>query len=173
MKLIGTKWALAGLAALLLAACGGKSSSSTPAAPAKTLSITTANGTGTTTSFDATSANSTYSAHQSATEGKTVIQVCGDVDADQDCSQLIVMTLDGTTAKTYSLTAPDALSQIAYHDDESETGVLAHYLTSDGQVVVTEVGAHVKGTFTAALTCNSGCSGNVNVTGSFDVPVSQ
>ena len=171
MKLNRTSLAIAGLGALLLGACGGKSSSSP--APVTAMSITTDNGAGTTTRVDATSANSTYSAYQNATQGQTIVQVCADVDADQDCSHIVILTLDGTTAKTYSVTAPDAVSQINYHDDETETGVVSHYQSSDGQVVVTEVGASVKGTFAATMACNNGCAGNVTISGSFDVPLSQ
>lgn len=106
-----------------------------------------------------------------------MIHICSDVDKDNDCSILIIMTVAGTTAQTYSMTDPAALTQIVYHDDETETGVLSHYLSNGGQIVMSEVGAaggeFVKGTFNSTLACNSGCAGNIALTGTFSVALTQ
>jgi hypothetical protein len=166
-------WAIAVLGALLLAACsGGKGSP----APGNSLSISATDGTGTTTTFTANDSNATITAYRSAAENKTFVQVCADVDKDNDCSHLFIVTIDGTTAQTYPM-APDAVTQLVYHDDETETGVLSHYRSSDGAIQVTELGASagdaVKGTFDTTLACNSGCSGNLAVSGSFSVALTQ
>jgi hypothetical protein len=168
-------WSLAALA-LVLAACGGGKSGGTPA-PASSLSITTTDVAGTATTYTADGSNSIIAANKDPVTGKTIVQVCSDLDKDNDCSVLILMTIDGTTAQTYSMSSPDSLTQIVYHDDEAETGVLSHYLSSDGQIVVTESGSSagesVKGTFSSTLACNAGCSGNIVLSGTFSVVLSQ
>jgi len=176
MKLIRMNLAVWSLGALLLAACSG-SSDKKVAAPVNTLSISTTDAAGATTTFTADNSNSIISAYKNATENKTFVQICSDLDKDNDCSVMIVMTIDGTTAQTYSMSTPGTLTQIIYHDDETETGVLSHYLSSDGQIVVTDSGASagepLKGSFTSTLACNSGCSGNIVLSGTFNVAMSQ
>jgi hypothetical protein len=174
MRIHRLSWAIAVLGALLLTACsGGKGSP----APGNSLSISATDGTGATTTFTANDSNAIITAHKSVAENKTFIQVCADVDADNDCSHLFVVTIDGTTAQTYSMATPDAVTQVVYHDDETETGVLSHYRSGDGAIQVTELGSSageaVKGTFDTTLTCNSGCSGNLAVSGSFSVALTQ
>ena len=169
---------LAALGALLLAACGKSSMSSQggPApAPAARLALTTTDGAGTSTTFTATDANAQVSAYRSTAENQTVIQVCGDVGADGDCARIVILTIGGTTAQRYPLNTADTVTQLVYHADAPEAGVVNHYLSSAGTVDVTLIGAAageaVKGTFSATLTCNGGCAGDVTVTGSFDVPL--
>jgi hypothetical protein len=175
MKLNRMNLAVWSLGVLMLAACGGKGGG-TPA-PASSLSITTTDVAGTATTYTADGSNSIIAAHKDPITGKTIVQVCSDLDRDNDCSVLIIMSIDGTTAQTYSMASPDSLTQIVYHDDETETGVLSHYLSSDGQIVVTEIGSSagelVKGTFSSTLECNSYCSGNIVLSGTFSVVLSQ
>lgn len=175
MKLNRMNLAVWSLGALMLAACGG--SKSEPAAPSSSLSITTTDVAGTATTYTADVSNSIIATHKDPVTGKTIVQVCSDLDRDNDCSVLIIMTIDGTTAQTYSMASPDSLTQIVYHDDETETGVLSHYLSRDGQIVLTEVGSSagelVKGSFTSTLECNAYCSGNIVLSGTFSVVLSQ
>jgi len=178
MKFTRMKWAICGLCVLLLAACSSGSSGGggTPAA-ANSMSITTTDSAGAKSTFTADNSNSIISAYKNDVENKTIVQICSDVDKDNDCSRLIIITIDGTTAQKYSMNSPDSLTQIVYQDDETETGILSHYMSSDGEVDVSEIGSTagsaVKGAFTTTLACNSGCSGNITVTGNYNVALSQ
>jgi hypothetical protein len=166
-----------GLGALLLAACSGGGGGGKTTAPANAMTLSTTDPAGVTTTFTADNTNSIITTHKSEIENKTIVQICSDVDRDNDCSVMIIMTLDGTTAQTYSMDSAESLNQIVYHDDETETGVLSHYISTGGQIVVSEVGSSkddpVKGTFTAALACISGCSGNIALSGTFGFALSE
>ena len=176
MKLIRMNLAVWSLGALLLAACSS-GGNKTPPAPGSSLSITTTNAAGVPSTYTADNSNSIITAHKNEIENKTIIKICSDLDRDNDCSVLIIMTLDGTTARTYSMNTPDALTQIIYHDDETETGLISHYLSSDGQIVVSESGSSagewVKGSFASTLACNAGCAGNIVLAGTFSLALSE
>jgi hypothetical protein len=173
MKTIRKSWAIWAAGALLLAACSSGGGGGTTPTSANKLTLTTTDGTGATATITADDTNAIVTTHVSDADGKTLVQICADVDKDNDCSHLVIMTIDGTTAQTYPMDDTDPLNnnQIVYHDDETESGILSHYLGTKGQIVLSEVGApgaQVKGTFTTTLACNSGCAGNLTLAGEFD-----
>lgn len=173
MKLFKIKWSVLSIGVLLLAACSGGGGSTS----ANRMSITTTDASGTQTTFVATSANSMFSAYTNTTENKTVVEICSDVDHDNDCSKLMIMTIDGTTAQKYAMDSIESLSQIVYHDDDPETGVTNHYISNSGEIKVNSIditsGGTVKGAFNATLECNSGCTGTVGVTGNYYFVLNQ
>lgn len=178
MKLSQMKWAAGIFAVLLLAACSSGGGGGIPVtAPGSTMSITTVDAAGTSSTFTANASNSIITAHTDPVQNKTVIEICSDVDNDNDCSRVMILTLDGTSAQKYAMTSQQSLSQIVYHDDETETGVLSHYLSDTGEVDVDSIDdsgkGNVKGSFTANLACNSGCSGNIAVTGTYDIALNR
>jgi len=113
------------------------------------------------------------SAYTNTAENKTIIQICSDQDQDNDCSKLVILTIDGTTAQNYPITAIDSPSQIVYQDDDAVEGVTNHYLSTSGQINVTRLDSSVEGWFTATVECNSGCVGSRPISGSFNIPLSQ
>lgn len=173
MKYFQIKWAALSFGLLLLAACsGGGGGGKTPS----TLTITAVDSAGKTSTLAADTSNATFVGTKNTTENKTVIQMCADVDKDNDCSQVIIMTMDGTSEKEYDISSLDSVSQIVYHDDDLENGITKHYISNNGKIKVTGIGTAgdpVRGTFNATLECNAGCTGNVNVTGSFNVVLSN
>lgn len=173
MKLFQIKWAVLGLGALMLAACSSGSGSSTPGS---SLSITTTDAAGVQSTFVATTANTVFSAHTSTTENKTIIEMCSDVDKDNDCSKMLVMTIEGTTAQKYSMDSA-SVTQINWHDDDPEESVTDHYLSTSGEVEVESIddstNGSISGTMNATLECNSGCSGNATVTGKYVIVLNQ
>ncbi len=179
MKFTGMKWAVwgLGLSVLLLAACSKGGGGGVTTVPGSTMTITTTNAAGTKDVFTASASNSMITAHTDPATNQTVIEICSDVDQDNDCSRLMVMTIDGTSPAKYAMTSPASISQIVYHDDESETGILSHYISSDGEIDVDSIDdsgkGNVKGSFTANLACNSGCSGNIAVTGTYDIALNR
>lgn len=178
MKFFQTKWIVLSIGLLLLAACssGGGDSVTTTPPPAALNSLTISN-----TITPATQAvnvadasNSIMTAHRNTTEDKTIIQICRDVDQDDDCSQLVILTIDGTTAKNYPITAIDSPSQIVYQDDDAVEGIVNHYLSTSGQINVTRLDSQfVEGWFSATVECNWGCTGTLPISGAFNLPVSQ
>ncbi len=177
MKLSQMKWAAGAFAVLLLAACSSGGGGGIVTAPGSTMSITTVDAAGTSSTFTANASNSVITAHTDPIQNQTVIEICSDVDKDNDCSRMMILTIDGTSSAKYPVTAPASLSQIVYHDDETETGVLSHYLSDTGEVDVDSIDdsgkGNVKGSFTANLACNSGCSGNIAVTGTYDIALNR
>jgi hypothetical protein len=114
------------------------------------------------------------SAYKNTTENKTIIHICRDLDQDNDCSQLVMLTIDGTTAKNYPIAAIDSPSQIVYQDDDAAEGVIKHYLSTSGQINVTRLdGQGVEGWFSATVECNWGCVGSRPISGAFNIPLSQ
>lgn len=179
MKYFWIRWILLSIGMILLAACsrGGGDTPAAAVAPAtaNTMSITS------TTSpareqLVADTSNAIMSAHRNTTEDKTIIQICRDDDQDNDCSQLVILTIDGTTAKNYPITAIDSPSQIVYQDDDLQesAGIVNHYLSTSGQINVTRLDSTtVEGTFSATVECNWGCVGSLPISGAFNLPLSQ
>jgi hypothetical protein len=114
------------------------------------------------------------SAYTNTTENKTIVQICRDLDQDNDCSQLVMMTIDGTTAQNYPITAIDSPSQIVYQDDDAVEGITNHYLSTGGQINVTRLDSQgIEGWFSATVECNWGCTGSRPISGAFNIPLSQ
>ena len=177
MKNSAIKWIVLIIAVVLLAACskGGDTPAAAiaPAAP-RTLSITNTISPTTQAQLVADTSNAIMTAHKNTTENKTIIQICRDADQDDDCSQLVILTIDGTTAKNYPITAIDSPSQIVYQDDDATEGVVNHYLSTSGQINVTKLDdTSVVGTFSATVECNWGCTGTVPISGAFNLPLYQ
>jgi hypothetical protein len=179
MNFTRMKWAAGALGVLLLAACnsGGGGAVIPPTAPGSSLSITTIDALGTRSTFTADSSNSIITAHSNADEGQTIIEICSDVNKDNDCSRLMVLTIDGTSAQKYTMASIDSPSQIVYHDDESAEGASSHYVSHDGEIDVSSMDTSgkgfVKGTFSANLACTSGCSGVIAVSGNYNVALNR
>ncbi len=174
MNFFKIKWAVLSLGVLLLAACSSGSGSSPSGS---SIVMTATDATGAQTTFVATDANSLFSAHTNTTENKTVIEVCSDVDKNNDCSKVMIMTIDGTTAQKYTMDSADALSQIVWHSDDPEGSFTNHYLSSAGEIGVESIndttGGFVAGTINATLECNSGCSGTATVSGKYQIALGQ
>ncbi len=164
MRFIKITWVALSIGVLLLAACSSKSST-----PTNIVRINSTNASGQQTTFVADSSNSVMSAFTNTIENRTVVQLCSDVDKDNDCSKLMVITVDGTDANDYAMDSPDSATTIAYHDDDAENGVINHYISTGGDVRVIENGSTLKGTFTANLECVAGCTGTTSISGTFSV----
>jgi len=175
MKNIKIKWLLFGIAVALLAACSKGSDAPSALAPAapSTLQITNTVP-GKPAMAVAEKSNTIMSAYKNTIENKTIIQICHDLDQDNDCSQLVILTIDGTTAKNYAIDSIESPSQIVYQDDDAVEGIVNHYLSKSGQINVTRLDSStVEGTFSATVECNSGCTGTVPISGNFNIPLSQ
>jgi hypothetical protein len=174
MRFFQIKWTVLSIGVALLAACssgGGGSTATAPPAPS-TLSITsTIPGKPAVNVADAS--NTIMSAYKNTTDNKTIVQICHDLDQDNDCSQLVILTIDGTTAQTYTIASIESPSQIVYQDDDAAEGIVNHYLSTSGQINVTSIdGGFVVGTFSATVECSSGCTGTVPISGDFNIPLS-
>ncbi len=171
MKINWTKWAVFIAAAFLLAACSKGSSSG---GASNTMSIKSTDATGAVKVFTATTANSVMSATTNTTDDTTTIQICSDVDADNDCSKLVIMTINGTSAQDYTMDSMDSPNQVVFHDDDATETIINHYVSNGGDINVTQNdGSVVKGNFSTVFECNSGCTGTVLATGYFNIDVSQ
>ena len=181
MESFRIKCAIACCALMLVAACSnnknsnnGSSNNNNGGNTVSSMTITYTDPSGTAKSFAANDSNAVMQSVANTTEGQTVIQMCGNIDTNNDCSQLMIMTVNGAAAGTYSIKAGDTSSQIVYHDDES--GTAYHYESSTGAITLTSVGAAgepVQGVFSAVLECSSGCTGTTNASGTFSVVLSQ
>jgi hypothetical protein len=173
MKYFRTNWIILSVGMLLLAACSGSGGGGgTPAA--NTLSITNVNPATVAQEaiLIADRTNAMMTAHKNTTENKTIIQICRDVDRDNDCSQLIIMTIDGTTAQKYTMNSIESLSQIVYQDDDFNEGTIYHYLSNGGEITVTRYDANaIAGTFNASLERTDGGTEatNIFINGSFNI----
>ncbi len=168
MKFNWVKRTALSVGVLLLAAC-----SSGGGTPSNTIKIVKSDASENQTTYVSNSSNSIMSAFTNTIDNKTVIQLCRDVDKDNDCSKVMIMTIDGISPQTYTIDSPESATTIVYHDDKPERGVANHYIGTSGTIVVTGTGQALRGSFSAVLECNSGCTGTANVTGSFNVDISQ
>jgi hypothetical protein len=162
MKIFQIRWALLIVAVALLAACSRSGSSASDSV----MTVKSTDQSGTQTEYTARSSSAITQGNTISNENKTILQICGDVDKDEDCSQMMVMTIDGTTPGQYTIDSIDASSQIIYHDE------LKNYVSTSGDIFVTSLGnagGAAQGRFNAVLECSSGCTGTVNMTGSFNV----
>ena len=178
MKNFQMKWIVLTIGVALLAACtsgGGETVTSARAHAARnTLTISNTISPATQEVNVADASNSIMTAHKNTTDNKTVIQICRDVDQDDDCSQLVILTIDGTTAQNYPIAAVDSVSQIVYQDDDAVEGIINHYLSTSGQINVTRLDSQiVEGWYSATVECNWGCIGTRPISGAFNLPVSQ
>jgi hypothetical protein len=178
MKFFQLKWIVLSIGLALLAACssGGGDAVTAPPPPAarNTLTISNTISPATQAVNVADTSNSIMTAHRNTTENKTIVQICRDVDQDDDCSQLVLLTIDGTTAKNYPISAVDSPSQIVYQDDDAVEGIVNHYLSTSGQINVTRLDSQgIEGWFSATVECNWGCIGTRPISGAFNLPVSQ